>query len=229
MVFFARRATALGAQVSRRKVHRNWAAKPTFGAYSLRLGGKFLTQPAVNCLLVVWLCVTWGAALVRADSFPLTWAPMYSAWEPHDLTSNRVVENSVYMRGLLVTRRDGTTGYVGARELNISRNHMYRLYYQRAFGQPPVSYAHGDRSLSVFNRWIRGLEKGEESSRADTEFRLFRSLNKTLEQEPDDPGFIVRVQASFDVLYRRFDDLSKVSRGANQTDLRWDESWRDRW
>jgi hypothetical protein len=194
----------------------------------LSASGGSLSRRNVNRFLVAWLCVTWGAVLVRADSFPLTWAPMYSAWEPHELTSNRVVEDAVYMRGLLVTRRDGTSGYLGASELNIVRNHMYRIYYQRAFGEPPVSYEHGSQSLSGFNRWLRGLEPGEESHPDDTEFRLFRSLNKTFGLTPDDPGFIVRVQASFDVLYRRFDDLSKVTRDHAQADLHWDESWRDR-
>jgi len=199
------------------------------GAYALWLGGDSLTRRNVNRLLVAWLCVTWGAVLVRSDSFPLTWAPMYSSWEPHEVTSNRVVEDAVYMRGMLVTRRDWSTGYVGARELNIVRNHMYRLYYQRTFGQPPVTWAHGSQSLGAFNRWIRGLEAGEEGPPDDTEFRVFRSLNKTFGLDPDDPVFIVRVQASFDVLYRRFDDVSKVWRDTSRADLRWDESWRERW
>jgi len=159
-----------------------------------------LTRRTVNRLLGVWLCVTWGAVLVRSDQFPLTWAPMYSSWEPQEVASNRAVEDAVYMRGMLVTRNDGSTGYVGARELNIGRDHMYRLYYQRSFGQPPVTYVHASRGMSTFNRWIRGLEEGEEEEESadDTEFRLFRSLNKTLGQEPDDPGFIVRIQASYE-------------------------------
>jgi len=191
--------------------------------------GGSLTRRNVSRLLVAWLCVTWGAVLVRCDSFPLTWAPMYSRWEPHELTSNRLVEDAVFMRGMLVTRRDGTTGYLGARELNLARDHIYRLYYQRTFGQPPVSYAHTSTGLGAFNRWIRGLEEGAEGPPDDTEFRVFRSLNRTFGLDPDDPGFIVRVQASFDVLYRRFGDLSKVWRETSQADLRWDERWRERW
>ena len=187
-----------------------------------------MTRRNVNRFLVAWLCVTWGAVLIRSDSFPLTWAPMYSSWEPKELASNRAVEDAVYMRGLLVTRRDGTTGFAGASELNIARNHMYRLYYQRAFGQPAVTWVHGSQGLSPFNRWIRGLREGEEGAPDDTEFRVFRSLNKTLGQQPDDPGFIVRVQAEYDVLNRRFDDLSKVTRDHAEADLRWDESWRER-
>jgi hypothetical protein len=188
-----------------------------------------LTRRNVNRFLVAWLCVTWGAALLRLDYFPLTWAPMYSAWQPEEVTSNRVVEDAVYMRGLLVTRRDGSTGHLGARELNIVRNHMYRLYYQRAFGQPPVTWRHAVASLSPFNRWLRGLEPGEEGPPDDTEFRVFRSLNRTFGLEPDDPGFVVRVQAAYDILYRRFDDVSKVWRDHAEADLRWDERWRERW
>jgi hypothetical protein len=182
----------------------------------------------VSRFLVAWLCVTWGAVVVRCDSFPLTWAPMYSAWEPHELTSNRVVENDVYMRGLRVTRRDGSTGYLGARELNIVRNHIYRIYYQRAFGQPPVTHKHASKGLSGFNRRLRGAGDGEAHD-PDTEFRLFQSLNKTFGLDPDDPEFVVRVQAGYDVLYRRFDDVSKVWRERAESDLRWDERWRERW
>jgi hypothetical protein len=188
-----------------------------------------LTRRNANRFLVAWLCVTWGAVLLRLDFFPLTWAPMYSAWEPQEVASNRVVENDVYMRGLLVTRRDGSTGYLGARELNIVRNHIYRIYYQRAFGQPPVTYRHASTSLSPLNRRLRGFEEGEEGHDPDTEFRLFQSLNKTFHLDPDDPGFVVRVQAGYDRLYRRFDDLSKVWRERAEADLRWDERWRERW
>jgi hypothetical protein len=187
-----------------------------------------LTRRNVNRFLVAWLCVTWGAALLRLDYFPLTWAPMYSAWRPHELTSNRVVENEVYMRGLRVTRRDGSQGYLGADELNIVRNHMYRIYYQRAFGQPPVTWQHASKNLHPIHQRIRGLLDGEEDS-PEVEFRLFRSLNKTFGLDPDDPGFVVRVQAGYDVLYRRFADVSKVWRERAEADLRWDERWRERW
>jgi hypothetical protein len=144
------------------------------------------------------------------------------------VASNRVVENDVYMRGLLVTRRDGSTGYLGARELNIVRNHIYRIYYQRAFGQPPVTHKHASKGLSGFNRRLRGAGDGEAHD-PDTEFRLFQSLNKTFGLDPDDPEFVVRVQAGYDVLYRRFDDVSKVWRERAESDLRWDERWRERW
>ena len=199
------------------------------GAYAVAARGGCLTRRNVSRFLVAWLCVTWGAVLVRSDSFPLTWAPMYSAWEPHEVTSNRVVEDAVYMRGVQVTRRDGSTGFLGARELNIARSHIYRIYYQRSFGQAPVTWAHASKSLSRFNRWLRGLEPGEAGPSPETEFRLFRSLNQTFGLAPDDPGFVVRVQAGYDVLYRRFDDVSKVWGDRAEADLRWDESWRERW
>jgi len=187
-----------------------------------------LTRRNVSRFLLVWLCVTWGAVVVRCDSFPLTWAPMYSAWEPHEVTSNRVVEKAVYMRGMQVTRRDGSTDHLGARELNIERSHIYRIYYQRTFHQEPVGWEHASKNLGSFNRRLRGLAEGEVPD-PDTEFRLFRSLNKTFGLGPDDPGFVVRIQAGYDVLYRRFDDVAKVWRDRREADLRWDESWRERW
>jgi hypothetical protein len=58
---------------------------------------------------------------------------------------------------------------------------------------------------------------------------MFRTLNQTLGREPDDPDFIVRIQASYERVYRSLDDLSKVWRTTTHGDLRWDETWRDRW
>lgn len=188
-----------------------------------------MSRRAVNCFLILWLLVTWGAFVLRVDRFPLTWVPMYSDYVPTEVTSHRIVDRETLRKGLLVTHRDGSTSFVGAAELNIPKWHMFRLYYQRAFEQPPVKRRYGNRGLGSFNRWIRGLEKGEPNFPNDVAFRLLRSLNKTLGHEPDDPGFIVRIQASAEYVYRRLAEMYDTWRETKQADLHWREEWRERW
>ena len=189
-----------------------------------------MTRETVNRILVVYLCVVWGAVVVRCDRFPLTWAPMYSRiGKPRTEVSSRIADHDVFNRGLLVTRRDGTTGYVGREELNIPRGNMYRLYYSRSRGKPAAKHANANLNLSSLNRWLRGLEPGELTIPNGTEFQLFRSLNKTLQLEPDDPGFIVRIQSEQVRVFRRLDDLSQFRRETQKGDIRWQEEWRERW
>jgi hypothetical protein len=106
---------------------------------------------------------------------------------------------------------------------------MYRLYYQRVFGQQAVKHRHGNAPLAGYNRWIRGLEEGEPNYVNDGEFLLFQSLNKTLGLGPDDPGFIVRIQATADYVRYRTDDLHYSDTETRLADLRWNEAWRGRW
>jgi hypothetical protein len=188
-----------------------------------------MTRTAVNRFLVLWLLVTWGAFFLRSDRFPLTWVPMYSDYTSTEVTSHRIVDQDRMRKGLLVTHRDGSTGFVGTAELNIPKWHMYRLYYQRAFEQPPVKRRYGNRGLGRFNRWVRGLEEGEPNFPNDVAFRLFRSLNKTLGYEPDDPRFIVRVQATVERVYRRLTDIEGTWHKTHEADLRWREEWREGW
>lgn len=180
-----------------------------------------MSRAAVNLLLVAWLIVTWGAFVLRVDRFPLTWAPMYSDYQPIEVQSHRIVDRERMARGLLVTHRDGSTSYVGTDELNIPKVHMYRLYYQRAFGQRAVKYRYGNRSLGAFNRWVRGLGPDEPNLESDNTYRVFESLNRTLGYEPDDPRFIVRIQATVDRVYRRLDDLETTWQKTLDADLHW--------
>jgi hypothetical protein len=191
---------------------------------------KALNRKSVNRFLVVWLLVVWSGFVFRVDRFPLTWVPMYSHYEPEGSESrHRIVDQEAMQRGLEVTRRDGSTGFVGNAELNIPKWNMYRLYYQRAHGQQAVKHRHGNTPLAAYNRWLRGLEEGEPNYVNDGEFLLFQSLNKTLGLEPDDAGFIVRIQASADYVVYRRNDFHYSKTETRLADLRWNEDWRRRW
>jgi hypothetical protein len=156
-----------------------------------------VSKKTVGIGLVAWLCVTWGAALLNFEHFPLTAARMYSKWTPKEVLDHAVVEKETYMRGLHVIRRDGSTDFLGTDELNLPRKHLYFLYYQKINKRPP--------------------------------FLIFRSLNKTLKHEPDDPEFIVRITYPVEYMHRRLSDVATVWRDTVVTDIRWDEAWRDLW
>ena len=94
-------------------------------------------------------------------------------------------------RGILVTHRGGSTSYVTKEDLNIPKGNFWRLYYQRMFGKGPLKHRQGNRSLETFNRWIRGLDDGQENFSAQWDWRVLWSLNKTLGFKPTNPHFII--------------------------------------
>ena len=143
--------------------------------------GVRMTQSTVNRVLVVYFLVVWGAVIIRSDRFPLTWAPMYTTYRPHDTISIRITDKERMARGILVTHRDGSSSYVTKEDLNMPKWNFWRLYYQRMFGKGPPKHRQGNRSLGTFNRWIRSLEEGQENFSAQWDWRVLWSLNKTLE------------------------------------------------
>jgi hypothetical protein len=188
-----------------------------------------VSRRSVRLLLGTWFAIVWAAVVFRDDRFPLTWAPMYSLYEPEDEIGIRKVDPDDLRRGFVVTHRDGTTSRIGRHELNVPKWNFYRLYYQRAFSSPPVKHRYGNASLDPLNRWVRGLEPGEPIFRADWEFRLFRTVNRTLGHEPDDPEFVVRIEARYERIVYGRDPVELRRRFEKHADLRWKEEWRSRW
>jgi hypothetical protein len=188
-----------------------------------------VTRRTVTTILLLYLAVVWTAVLLRIDHFPLTWVPMYSVFKPHARLALRAEDAGQVRRGFRVRHRDGSTGWVGPEQLNISKWTMRRLYYKRAFdkGAPKVDQA--NQNLSPFLRRLYGLEPGEERYDADWEWRLFWSLNKTLGYEPDDPGFIVRIRAEKTGVFYSVPDLRFVKRKTRKSTIHWKEEWRSRW
>lgn len=189
-----------------------------------------MSRSAVNRFLLIYFLAVWGAVGFRVDHFPLTWAPMYSVYEPKEQFRIRVLDKIRIKRGFRVTHRDGSTSRIGPRELNIPFRNMRRLYAQRAQGKPPPKHEQANAALSALNRWVRGLEEEEPAFEpVEWDWRLFWSLNKTLGYEPDDAGFITRIEASTEVVYFARSDLRLVNRKEKRATLEWDETWRDRW
>lgn len=183
-----------------------------------------MSRRAVNQFLLVWLLTTWGAFLLRVDHFPLTWAPMYSVFKPKETFRIRVMDKKRIKRGFEVTHRDGSTSRVGPDELNIPFRNMRRLYAQRAFGKAPPKHEQANASL--------GGSMGDDDAvygPVEWDWRLFWSLNKTLGHEPDDPGFVTRIEASIEWIYFARSDLHVMKREKERATLEWDDAWRQRW
>ncbi len=189
-----------------------------------------MSRSAVNRFLLIYFLTVCGAVVFRIDYFPLTWAPMYSVYEPKQQFRVRVLSKKQIRRGFRVTHRDGSGGSIGPRELNIPFGNMRRLYAQRAFGKAPPKHEQANAALSAANRWIRGLDDEDSAYEpVEWDWRLFSSVNKTLGHAPDDPGFITRIESSTEVAYFSRPDLRLVERKKKRVTLDWDERWRDRW
>lgn len=189
-----------------------------------------MSRSAVNRFLLLYFVAVWSAVILRVDHFPLTWAPMYSVYEPKEQFRVRVMDKKKIKRGFRVTHRDGSSSRVGTRELNIPFGNMRRLYAQRAYGKAPPKHEQANAALSATNRWARGLEDEEPAFEpVEWDWRLFRSLNKTLGHEPDDPGFVIRIETSIDVAYFAKPELRLVERKKKRATLEWEETWRERW
>jgi hypothetical protein len=159
---------------------------------------------------------------------------MYSVYEPREFISAKVWDKDQYRKGLKVTYRDGSTGYVSAKDLNIPKPNFRRLYYSRIFGTAPPKHKQGNIELGTINRWIRGLDEDEPRFAVDWEWRMFWTLNKTLQHNPSDQKFIVRIEASHQRRIYRKDDLLKgqVSNArifTNEAVIDWQDQWEKRW
>lgn len=193
-----------------------------------------MSRSTVTRILVVYLLVVWTAVLVRCDRFPLTWVPMYTTYVPSESIAVVVLDEERMKQGLFVTRRDGSTDYLTRKDLNLSKLHFWRLYYQRMFGAGPAKHRQGNMNLGSFNRWIRGLKEGAANFSAEWDWLILRSLNRTLGHEPSDPKFIVRAQTEYEIVrYLKKDllkkDLSKAERLPQHASIEWKEEWLKRW
>jgi hypothetical protein len=202
---------------------------------------------------VAWLLAFYfGAVLVgvvfQIDRFPLSWVPMYSNYTPKSAPSRptatdrgaeagqvpkteppkerrvKVRDTAEAAKGFFATHRDGSQSRIGMRELNIARRNMWRLYYQRIFRKDPPKFKQANQSLDELSRWARGLEEGEPVFSADWPRRLFRSVNATLGLRPEDPHFVVRLEAFQEYRYYGPDyELRRTK--TRHADIRWNEEW----
>ena len=193
-----------------------------------------MNRRIVNIILILYLSVVWAAVIFRIDRFPITWVPMYSVYQPSETISKSIRDKAAMRKGLRVTHRDGTISYVSYKDLNIPKPNFRRLYSSRVFGTDPPKHKQGNTALGSINRWIRGLDENERNFSVDWEWRMFWTLNKTLQFEPANPKFITRIESSKQRrVYRKTDlakgDTSKVEIQTKKAVIDWQDQWVKRW
>ena len=202
-------------------------------------GNVAVNKRTITLILVAYLTVIWVAVIFRIDYFPLTWVPMYSGYKPRETISVKVFDKDKEQKGFKVTYRDGSTGYVSSKDLNIPKPHFRRLYNDllpdsTMFETAPTKHKQGNIELGTINRWIRGLAEDEPRFAVDREWGMFWTLNKTLGHEPSDPKFIIRIEADQQNRVYRKEDLLRQDVGNVQIDTRralieWRDEWLPRW
>ena len=193
-----------------------------------------MNRRTVNIIIVLYLIVVWAAVIFRIDRFPITWVPMYSVYQPSETISTSVRDKAALRKGIRVTHRDGSISYVSYKDLNIPKPNFRRLYGSRIFGHDPPKHKQGNTALGPVNRWVRGLDENERNFSVNWEWRMFWTVNKTLQFEPADPKFIIRMESAYQKrIYRKADllqgDTSKVEIQTNRAVIDWQEQWIKRW
>jgi hypothetical protein len=191
-------------------------------------GDSSMTKTQVSCFLALYLIVITGAAFLRIDRFPLTWAPMYSTYvasSDPELRRHTVDKKHLKETGWKATHRDGTTRRVTQRDLNIRSSSMRIFYYRRMFEKGYPGYAHLNHDAGTIDRVLFGLEPGELYYVVNFHEQLLRSVNRTLGYEPADPKFIVRIDG--DVTTMVFDraTLDLLREEDSVVSATWDENW----
>jgi len=161
-----------------------------------------MSQKATTRAIAAYLLVVWTAALVQIDEFPLTWAPMYSRYEPSDALRPRVVDPVDVDRGLLATHGDGSLSRVTRQDLNVSKRHFRRLYRQRLTHTRDGDLWH---------------------------YRVLRSINRTLGHEPDDASFIVKLEPQVERWTIDRTDLEIAERMPLHAAAEWNDRYRGWW
>jgi hypothetical protein len=184
-----------------------------------------MTRRTVTLVLAAHLVITWAAVVLRLDFFPLTWAPMYSVCDEGEELRARIVDHAVLEDGILATRRDGRTERVTMDALNMPRWNFWRFVYERAFGDGPNKLNHENADPGAVQRFLVGAGPTGPIHRAHWEWRLLRSTNLTLGRRPDDPSFIVALEASATEAYFLRPDLDRWRTVEHRVVLRWDDAW----
>lgn len=175
-----------------------------------------------------------AAVVFRVDTWPLTWVPMYAAYEP--VTDIRIREwnRDDLRRGFLATTLDGHREYITYQQLNIPRTKFIRLYYERMFGFLPGKEARDNFALSAMNRRLRELAGTYPSRKPPWEWRILNSLNRSLHRKPGRPDFIVTLEAT--ALERQFSMADLSDGGGVRPEARlavatasWKPQWREVW
>lgn len=175
-----------------------------------------MNKRSITKLLIGSHLVILGAVVFRVDTFPLTWVPMYSLFEGKDILSVPVGDKAKLRRGFEVTTAAGKTEYVGAKELNIHGSAFRRIYTERAFGKGAAQHMRERHNLNPVSNAVYNQFHPDPATSIDWGERIIDMINATLEREPADPDYIVKVTASYEFTNitragRRSGDLSELN------------------
>lgn len=154
-----------------------------------------MSRSSINIFLAIFFAVTIGAVIVRVDYFPLTWVPMYSVYEVKENVKITIGDKERIKRGFEVTRKNGETDFISAKDLNIPRSRLRKIYQQRAFGNGPPKYSRERLNLNPVSTWLYDELIGEDPRNIEWGPRILASLNGTFGLTPEDPDFIVEAVA----------------------------------
>lgn len=187
-----------------------------------------LSKRAITGLLIVHIVVCWTAVVLRIDRFPLTWAPMYSVYEPKTGTKYVTTfkdRKKLRSHGWRAVHRDGSKSWVRQRDINVPRRGMWRLYYQRTYGKGPPKHKHANHDAGTIDRHLWGLDPGEDFQDRNWARRLLVSVNRTLGYEPDDPKFIVKLKARSERFVFDLDTFELEGRVPRNDVVKWKDAW----
>jgi hypothetical protein len=192
------------------------------------------SRSSARRFLITFFSITLAAVVFRIDTWPLTWVPMYAAYEPVTDVVVRVWNREDVLRGFRVTTQDGSTEYVNYKRLNIPRTKFIRLYYERIYGVPPPKDVRSHFALGAMNLRLRELTGNLRARASIWDRRILVSLNRSLHREPGQPDFIVKVEAS--ALERRL-SIRDLNDGGGVTPAEllttataeWKTEWSEEW
>jgi len=175
---------------------------------------------------MAYFAVALVAVLLRFDEFPWTWVPMYSAYTPKDHVVVPIRSKSDLSNGLIVVRRNGLSGTVTAKQLNLPSRNYWRIHLQRMNGRGAAKYAQARMNLSELNQRLwKGSRNPDILEPVNWDRRILTSLNRTLGHSPDDPDFIISAEApaTHTVVNKRTMQVLELRRVVPQ--VRWNEDW----
>jgi hypothetical protein len=82
-----------------------------------------------------------------------------------------------------------------------------------------------NRSVGTWDRWLWGLEPGEDFYTIDWRRRLLVSINKTYALHPEDPAFIIALGAYYDATLIGSEGNISVAKKVKKSTALWDDAW----
>ena len=188
-----------------------------------------MPRSRVSKLLAAYFAVALIAVMTRFDEFPWTWVPMYSTYAARDHVTVPLRDKADLSKGLLVAQRNGETGWVDAKQLNVPSRNYWRVHLQRMNGEGAAKYAQARMNLSALNQKLwNGSRDPNVLEPVNWDRRVLTSLNRTLGLYPTDPMFIVgaKAPATHAVVNKR---TMEIEMERVMPEVNWNEDWNDHW